>query len=279
MKLIEKKSCYVSTSKKVERTAQGDINVVKILIKIFKLDWRTYIFGILLCWICIFWFIEQDGEINYYGKYYSLADCYIRMLRPIAYSILMIPFLLVGTCKSTKFDFYVPQLLRRKSKYKIFLIQEIKLAGISSFYALIYSFGVSLAGIKKTELMINWGNMDSVFCVKNQYTLPNISLANVIILFFIITFIRNYLFSNIVLIIQWLCDNVTIGILIVVCIICFEITQKKIKILLWLFTLDYPVWINQSMRIKMMIFGIGYLLLTIFVFKRVINHKEFLHEK
>ena len=279
MKLIEKTSRNVSTNKKISKFDHRDINVGKVLINNFKIDSKTYILGILLCWIGIFCFIVQDGEINYYGKYYSLADCYIRMLRPIAYSILMIPFLLIGTCRSTKFDFYIPQLLRRKSKKEIFLIQEIKLAGMSLFYALIYTLGVSLAGIKKTESMINWGNMDSVFCINNRCTLPNISLANVIILFFIITFIRNYLLSNIVLLIQWLCENATIGVFIVICISCFEITQEKVKIMLWIFTIDYPIWVNRSRRIEMLIFGFVYLLLAFLVFKIVIDHKEFLHEK
>lgn len=279
MKLIEKTSYNVSMNKKIKNFKLRDINVGKVLINNFKTDWKTYTLGILLCWFCIFLFIVQDGEINYYGKYYSLADCYVRMLRPIAYSILMIPFLLVCTCRSMKFDFCVPQLLRRKSKKEILIIQEIKLAGISLFYALIYALGVGLAGIKKTELMINWNNMNSVFCIKNRCTLPNISLANVIILFFIITFIRNYLFSNIILFIQWLCENATIGIFIVICISCFEITQEKVKIMLWIFTIDYPVWINQIRRIEMIIFALGYLLLAIFVFKIVINYKEFLHEK
>lgn len=275
MKLIKKTSCNVSASKQINYRYL----MVQALKNNFIIEWKSYVLGSVLSWIGIYLFILQDGEIDYFGKYYSLADCYIRMLQPIAYSVLVIPFLLIGTCRSIKVDFCVPQLLRRKSKKEMLIIQEMKLAGMSLFYAIIYLIGVSIAGIKKTEVMINWSNMNSVFCIKTQCTMPNISLVHVIILFLIMTFIRNYLFSNIILFIQWLYENVTIGLFIIICICCFEITQEKAKVLLWIFTIDYPIWINQSRRIDIVIFGLGYVLIVFLIFKITITYKEFLHEK
>lgn len=255
----------------------------RIRTKMFLYDWKQncvfYAVEILFSWIELFFFCNQDIVLYSYGSYCSKADYFIRLMRPTAYSILNLIFVIFAAYQSIKNDFNVQRIIRFKSKKDLVHFQEIKLIFISLLFTITYAIGIFTISMTEVSTLINWDRADSVYWLETQTVIANITFEKVILFFVVITFIRNFLFANIIVLSSWIFRNRIIGVLAVFAIIVFEIRQASVKVLLWLFTLDYPVWESSMRKMEMVIGIICYAIIGFIVIKKLCRSKEFIGER
>lgn len=126
---------------------------------------------------------------------------------------------------------------------------------------------------KKTGM--NWESVSSYFAIVNNAMLPEIQLWEVVVVNVLVQWIRNMVFSCIVLLSYWWNGNLLYGILAVVCVCLIELKMPQMGIVLGVVKADYEFWLSDAQKMLAVVAGAGWLSIVGVVLYYLQKGKEF----
>lgn len=245
---------------------------------------KIYFWESVICVLSTLVYLKLQYDMQLFDlKIFSLADAYLHQMQPMAYTLLVVPFLIIAVAVSMKDDFYSTKILFYRSKWDI-LKEQIKRAMILSVYfAILYMVVTIIFGIAKNQVIYNWDKNESYFFINNYCKFQGL-FWEVMLMYLFISILRNFLIATIIVLSKWYFKHIAIGFLITMGICITEAKQTmllpiQIKILLRIFFPTYEFWVSQTMRIKIVGIAILYAGILFFAAKVLVKKKEFLNEK
>lgn len=229
----------------------------------------SIIYTIIFMGFCI----NQIDSIEVYKESYCILDCFVFMMSPIYYMLMVVFPLILTFSFSTKNDFVAVHITKYNSWKHYLKVQEYKVFVYSILYACIFMLVVGIIGSIRVKADFNWNIEQSFFYMKSETT-TNMSFIELLLVFLLICIIRNFIIQNILLASLWLKNNILYGIIAVFSIVFFELNQPKMGVLLRLYSLDYYIWSRQVLRLRMVYGVFVYVFIGIIAFYFITSRKE-----
>jgi len=236
-----------------------------------------YIFIIL----GIYFFTQK--ELQNYGTFFCFGDFFVTMQIPVYFSI-VIPAIIMNLSGMERKDFSIVRFTRYTSKMVLFLKQELRLVTSAVFISFVFTVGITIFGwftIKISNIstdILNWGSYDSVFFMKTGVINAKASIIEVLVAFFLISAVRCFFMGNIVLLFAWSRYKTVIGVTVLIGITCVEICNSKIHFIMGGFSAGYRFFTSHTYGIEMIIRGLVYIGILLFLAKRMTVKKELWNE-
>lgn len=232
----------------------------------------------LFCFLFLLYTVSNFNGIYYYGRQFCLADAYVWFLKPRAYGILVMPFLIIIFINLTKYD-DMPYVLIRYKNIRTWMKRKVIIGIILSFAVamitlLVVTFDTSL----QVTSLINWEKEQSVYYIMTQVTNQRIHIGQVILSAFITMFIRNVLLCLITILLTLELRNNILTFLILLAFTIGEMIQKNVPIFYHFITLDYALWENPRLVFYYVIYCLVALLFLGIRLNRVSKYKEWNYE-
>jgi len=227
--------------------------------------------------IPILLFLNFGQSIQIYirsGLSYSMADHFVGNVSAftiIPASVILFFFLI-------KNDFNSSFVLRQVSRERIWLKQVYKAGLFALFITLYITITTYILGGLLSPDYINWNKKSSIFFSANKVIATNISLLKVIISFFITYSIKISFMCILSLLIYWLTNKKLLSLIIVITLIFFELQSFNIYIFYNIVSIDYGRWIKPFGIISGIAYGIGLMLILIYIGMLTGRRREFLNE-
>ena len=230
------------------------------------------LYGIAFCY-CIVIGSKILSMFPLRGAAFCVRNFFVLMMSPLWYSLLFLIPITITTISIIKHDFLPVCIIQNDSWKSLLWKQQKKLVFQSIWYTI--SFFSIVFFLTKGMRLENWNQMGSYFYQKTQ-RISEITTLEFFIILFILCLIRNYLIGDVILLSIWKKATPIYGVILLCCIICFEIVIVKFPIFLRLFTVDYIMWIEKNMRIQMVIGFFIYITIFSIGFQKMIKKKEWI---
>ncbi len=245
---------------------------------------KKYPIHFLICTLVIVIFIilyfeSSNSGISVYGRLFSLADCYVWIMKPIAFGFVILPVTLFLSIFITEEDLNILNVLWYSTKKNIFLNQILKIGYLSCFISLISMISTGITGMFMVEKTINWNCASSVFCILTKRTIENISIWKVMGVFFITSWVRLFLFCTAANCFLWIYRQKSIPFIAMLVITCSEIVKPKYPLFFLSLSMDYRVWGCMKRIIQYVSYVSISSIILFMIAKLAIQRKEFMDEK
>ncbi len=252
---------------------QSNSQIIKISLKNIAGNAGILLILALYCTFYIFVSMNHLSLIATYKERMCLLDCYILMMNSMPYMVMVVLPLIITFSYSMRHDFMALHITKYKSWRQLLITQEMKVLLYSVIYALIFMVLVAIFAHFKVKEFFNWKEVQSYFYMKTNIT-TNMKLFEILILFFFLCVIRNFIIQNLFLLSIWIKNNILYGIIAVLAILFMEMNGTKTSLLFRIFSLDYYIWNSYILRINMILGAIIYYLIISISFYYITANKE-----
>ena len=222
---------------------------------------------------CLFFGYKGISMFPIQSEIFCRRDVFVTMTYPLWYSLIFLLPITITTISLVKYDF-LPMCVIQNHSWKSLLWKQQKKIGMQSlFYSSVFLVVIFFWTSGMT--VSNWERMGSYFYQKTDSTSQVITIEFFIIIF-IVCFIRNYIMGQVLLLSLWKKATPVYGVLLLCGIICFEMAIAKYPILLRLFTIDYFMWVDKTMRIKIVGGVLFYSIIFGIWFRQIVKKKEWI---
>lgn len=220
--------------------------------------------------------IQLGGQAPVKLSFFSQADLHIIVSGKTVYHSFILGMVMFQTVCVIGKNCNAMQLLLWQTKKKL-LCHQLKLcvlldliiAAIIVVIPMIYGAACNKTGI-------NWGSSSSYFCVLHNQILPNVTMVEVVLVHFGIQFLRNMIFSLMILIGWWSDKNMIYSILVMVGVCIIELRQPNVRLLMNLVKADYEFWLSGKEKMYAIISGCAWILAEIGILFYLKKRKELL---
>lgn len=198
------------------------------------------------------------------------ADVVVVLSGRTSYTLMTFLPLMLSVWFLSGSDFDSAHILRYKTWKNLLFVQSWKILINSMLLALLFVVITNGLGYFYTGKVYNWGEVNSLFYVKEEKILHGYSFMGMLFIEWIFLCIRNIILQHIILLCWWLHFSKPLGTVVSFGICCCEIANIKIRLILSLFSIDYSVWKYQLQRVWIVLgimlyitfFSIFYIFLT-----------------
>lgn len=205
----------------------------------------------------------------------SVADAFISVSEYLFFGIEIIISANFMFFSIIKDDLRINSILKQKSRTLLWIKQVYKISLLSIFSSIWISICTYLFGGLMTRYFINWDSVNSIYFKVNKIVCNSISLKDVIIIFFICSFVRIVIILTISLLIYWLTNKKVISWLFV---ISWEFLEIPVPVIGKLINIDYTVINSTDRLITGFSYGIVLILILIIVGIILGKRREFYYE-
>lgn len=223
-----------------------------------------------------FLYLRHSMKVSLLGGFkFTLADYFVDVSGTLFFGIeLMIVnvFLLLHLFKN---DFSTMFVLKQKSKKLLWLkevYKSILFSLFSTIYLLLCTYGV---GGLLCSSYINWDRRRSIFFGETNMICSDIKFINVVMAFFIISFIRILVITLLTMLIYWITNKSSIPLIVIITV---GIVDYYCPIFYRLISIYYTKWVNPINMAIGLIYGIFLMISIIYVGMFKADRKEFLNE-
>lgn len=252
---------------------QSSSQIIKNILKNIAGNAGTLLILTLYCAFYIFISMNHMSIINVYKERMCLLDCYVLMMNSMPYMLMIVLPLIITFSYSTRHDFIALHITKYKCWRQLLKIQEMKILLYSVIYALIFMVLIAIITHLQVRELFNWRTEQSLFYMKTNIT-TNMKFSEILLLFFLLCVIRNFIIQNLFLLSLWRKNNILYGIIAVFVILFIEMNGHKTGLLFRMFSLDYYIWNNYRLRINMILGAIIYCLVISISFYYITANKE-----
>jgi len=221
-------------------------------------------------------YLRHSMKVSLLGGFrLTLADYFVEVSGTLFGGIqLMIVnvFLLLHLFKN---DFSILFVLKQKSKKLLWLKEAYKSVLFSLFstiYLLLCTYGIG--GLLCTSY-INWDRRRSIFFGETNMICSDIKFINVVMVFFIISFIRILGIALLTMLIYWLTNKSSIPLIVIVTV---GIVDYYCPIFYRLISIYYTMWVNPLKLGIGLIYGTFLIISITYIGVIKAERKEFLNE-
>ncbi len=204
-----------------------------------------------------------------------MADYFVDVSRTLFFGVeLMIAnvFLLLHLFKN---DLSILFVLKQKNKKLLWLKEVYKSVLFSLFsttYLLLCTYGI---GGLLCSSYINWDKRRSIFFGETNMICSDIKFINVVMAFFIISFIRILVIALLTMLIYWITNKSSIPLIVIVTVGIFD---YYCPIFYRLISIYYTMWVNPIKMAIGLIYGIFLIISITYIGTIKAERKEFLNE-
>lgn len=233
------------------------------------------VYGLSVCYLLLIGY----KALNFFpiqSSIFCSRDFFVMMMYPQWYVLFFLLPIIITTICFTKHDFLLMSVLQYRS-WKSLVWKQQKTLWIQAVVYTLMFMGLCFFYTNHMKLS-NWEQLGSYFYQKTQSV---IEIGNVefFCLIFVLCFIRNYIMMQIVILSIWKKGTPIYGVLCLCCIFGIEVVSIQYTLLFRLFTMDYIVWKEQSLRIRAVVGVVVYSVLILMSWYRVIKKKEWLRHE
>lgn len=216
--------------------------------------------------------------INYSGMYdlgLCLADCFSLITQPRFFTLAIIIGSTYLSQHLVKYDFMVNFVLLKKSRTKLWTDQLGKLGIISFSTALYLTVAIFGIGTVFSTGSINWSVENSFFYMLTENTIQ-IQLWQVMLAFFLTTFLTILAVDLFMLLFKWFFKNVLIGWMILIFVVLcdmsfFSLFFDKVSIM-------FPKWIMHQSIYVILLYPVVLLIIVNIIALLLAGKKDFFGE-
>ncbi len=254
-----------------------------------KVSFLTYevknnlrLIGVLLfvfSFLFLLYAVSNYNGIYYYGQSYCLADAYVWFLKPRAYGILVMPFILILFTNFTKNDQLTNVLIRLETGRNWLRRKLIKGVFLSFVVTPISMIIVTFISSFQVKEVINWNSKFSIYYAITDNLNGDVQINEVIVLAFITMFIRNLYICLAAIVLKMKLHNDLLTFLLIAIISVFEVVQKKVPLFYRFINMDYFLW--EDSRVPILYFSYTVIMAFIFalIMYKAIKKGEWVYER
>lgn len=213
-----------------------------------------------------------------YGVDASLADCFVFVTDKFFFALFIIPISVFLLQHLKKNDSNIFVIIRQRSRQLVWIKEVFKTFIFSLCLATYFIICTFIMGSFCSTSFFNWNRSASVYYLANNSVADNISLLNIIVIFFIfcvqILFVMNTLFQ----LILWITNKYVLGWIVILSIGVWDMFQQTYPVIYGRLTITHSIWERSDLINISILYGI-LVGLAIFLFgKSIVKRKDFLNE-
>lgn len=245
----------------------------------FKKDYPA----IIVCSIVIPVFIilytsNSISGVSVYGNLFSLADCFVWVMKPHVFGFLITPITLVLLYLINRTDFNLIYVLRYKKINELFFIQTLKNIWVTFYITVVTIISIIIIGGCMVVEFINWDKPNSVFCIIIGETVKNVKIIEVICMFMLTSWLRLFFICTCANCIYWIFRFKILPFILIIALASSEMIFPKYKIFYLVLNIDYKWWLEIESKRMYIIYVLIFSLVLVVLSKYAISKKEFLDE-
>jgi len=216
--------------------------------------------------------------VSVYGKLFSLADCFVWVMKPHVFGFLITPVVMVMYYMINRTDYNSIYILRFSKIDYYFFLQVLKCAWLSFYITLVTAGSIVVVGGHMVTEFINWDRVNSVFYTLVGQTAENVTILKVMGMFLVTSWLRLFFLCVFANCICWITELKILPFILMIALATAEMIFPKYKLFYLIFNIDYMWWLTSRAKLLYILFIPIISFILILVSKYAIHKKEFFDE-